>query len=194
MPLSSITLGSLIDTNLINKRAVGSNRTIFSNAIAKGIVNSIVGSTFTTSDTGTGTGGTGTGTGITGLNSTVMINNALSTMISTGTNAQPMMDAIMNAVITHLGSATLTTVNPAVGNGTGTVNIGTFSTNILNMKTNIQTELENIGAVGVNRSNLSLSIATGIVNELLASGTGTVTISGGVGGGSTSGTGTGTVS
>lgn len=195
MALSSITLGSLIDTNLQGDGAVGPNRTIFSNAIAKGVVNSLVGSTFTTSDSGIGTGGTGSGTGITDLNSTTMRTTTLNTMSSTGVNAPGMMTAIMNAVVSHLNTdTTLTTTNPSVGNGTGIINIGSFSVTIGTMSNSILSELELSGAEGENRQNLALSIATGIVNNMLSSGTGTVTISGGTGSSSSSGTGTGVIS
>lgn len=195
MALSATVLGNLIDTNLNIYGAVGINRTIFSNAIATGIVNHIVGAVFITTDIGTGTNGTGLGNGVTSLSAVNMRNIAIATMISTGINAQPTMDAIMQAVVNHLSSASiLTSTHPQVGFGSGIINVGTIGVTIGGMEAAINAALNVVGANGVNRQNLSLSIATGVVTDILASGTGTVVISGGSGTGGSGGTGTGTIS
>lgn len=196
MSLSAAVLGNLIDSNLAGFGAVGSNRTIFSNAVATGIVNTLVGKNFTTNDTGSGTAGTGTGTGVTGLSPSTMVSIALPVMISQGSNANNLMTAIMNATVTHLQSAaSLTSVDPDVGIGTGIVVIGSFGVTIIEMTTNINNALLTAGANGSNRQNLSQAISTGIITNLLASGTGTLTITGGSSlPPGTSGTGTGTLS
>jgi hypothetical protein len=180
MALSGAALGALIDSNLAAAGAIGSNRTVFSNAVGNGIVNHIVGKSFTTTDVGTIPGtGAGIGTGITGLADANMTSLALSTMSSTGSNAFNLMDAIMRAVVTHLSSsATLTSTHSPVFAGSGIVDVGSIPVVIAGMQGTILAELNSAGAIGVNRSNLSLAIATGVVTEILSAGTGTVTITG----------------
>lgn len=194
MGLSSSTLGSMIDANLTSAGANGYNKIPFSTAVAQGIVMSIVGKSFATTDVGTVPGsGTGNGTGIVGLSSSNMVNTALGVMTSTGVNAQPLMQAIMTAVVSHLSSsATLSSSHTPVYLGTGTVNIGSIAVVTSEMASNIQSRLANAGAVGVNMPNLSLAIATGIVTEILAAGTGTVTITGSPSGTPSPGAGSGT--
>ena len=191
--LSDSVLGALIDSNLAGFGAIGSNRTIFSNAVAAGIVMSIAGKSFTTTDTGSVSGtGAGSGTGIVGLTSSNMVSTALGVMISQGVNASNLMTAIMNAVVSHLSSsATLTSTHTPVFSGSGTVDIGSIPVVITEMKSNIESQLTSVGANGVNKSNLSLAIATGIVTEILAAGTGTVTISGSPSGTPSPGSGSG---
>ena len=194
MALSASTLGSLIDANLSGFGATGYNRTIFSNAVAAGIVMSIVGKSFATTDVGTVPGtGVGSGTGIVGLSSPNMVSVAIAAMPSTGVNANPLMQAIMNAVVSHLAaSATLTSTHTPVFAGTGTIVVGSIPVIIAEMSGNIDSQLSGAGAVGVNRTVLSNAIATGIVTEILAAGTGTVTISGSPGGVPSPGGGSGT--
>lgn len=194
MSLSASALGSLIDANLASAGAVGSNRTIFANKVAAGIVMSIVGKTFTTNDVGTVPGvGAGTGTGITGLSSSTMASLAVATMTSTGTNAMPMMTAIMNGVVSHLSSsASLASVDTPVYLGTGTIVVGSIPVVIAEMAGNIESQLSGAGAVGVNLPNLCLSIATGICTNIISSGTGTLTITGSPTGTPAPGSGSGT--
>lgn len=194
MALSAAVLGSLIDANLVSAGAMGSNRTVFANKVAEGIVNGIVGKTFSTLDTGVGTGGTGIGTGITGIDSSSMETVALAAMSSQGSNASALMNAIMVAVVQHLINATLTTVNPAVGNGTGIVVIGSIGVSKPDMSSQIQTALSGAGANGSNMPNLADAIAEGITSNIISAGTGTVVISGGSVVPPSGGTGTGTIS
>jgi hypothetical protein len=183
--LSSSVLGGLIYDQLIADGARGSKVSTFPYAIATGIVNSIVGQTFTSIDTGLITGvGTGLGTGITGLDSSSMASLALNVIYEVsnrGVNAPGLMDAIMGPVASHLASAaTLSLTDPIVYTGTGTIVIGSFSMTISEMQGNIKQALINDGA-NVNASNLNnfcLALATGIVTNIQASGTGTLVITG----------------
>ncbi len=194
MSLSAGALGSLIDSNLAGFGATGANRTIFSNKVAAGIVMSVVGKTFATSDTGTIPGtGVGSGTGISGLSSSSMSSLAVATLISTGVNAHKLMDAIMNATVSHLGSAaTLTSSHTPVYLGTGTIVVGSIPVLIPEMAGNIQTQLSGAGATGANLANLCLAIATGVCTGIISSGTGTVTIVGSPTGTPSPGSGSGT--
>lgn len=198
MSLSVSILANLIKTNLQAQGANGSNLSSFCTAIATGIINSIVGVSFTTTDVGmVSNNGTGTGIGITGLSSSSMASTALATMTSQGTNASNLMTAIMSATVSHLSSsANLSSTDFPVYSGTGTIDIGSINVNVSTMSSNIDTQLQSSGANGSNRSNLALSIATGIVNNILSSGTGTLTITGTPPGSPSpgSGTGTGTIS
>ena len=180
MALSASTLGSLIAANLSTEGAIGANRVIFSNAVAAGLVMSIVGKAFATTDTGTVPGnGNGSGTGIVGLSSSNMTSVAVAALPTTGVNAEPLMRAIMMATQAHLASAaTLTSTHTPVFAGTGTVVVGSIPVVISEMAGNIDTQLGNAGANGSNRMILSTAIATGVVTEILAAGTGTVTITG----------------
>jgi hypothetical protein len=180
MALSASTLASLIQANLAAQGAVGSNLSKFCNAIGKGVVESIVGKAFTTADVGLIPGiGVGTGTGIQGLSSAIMKSTALSLMSSRGVNADKMMQAIMDAVVTHLSSAaTLSSTHAPVFSGSGTVVPGSIAVVAAQMSSNIDSELSAQGAVGVNKTNLATAIGTGIANNILSSGTGTVAISG----------------
>lgn len=190
MALSAGVLGGLIDSNLSSAGAHGINRTKFSNAVAKGIVESIVSQTFVTLDVGVVSGaGTGTGTGVTSLDSSQMTTIALNTMSRQGINAFKLMNAIMTAVVSHLSSAaSLASVDTPVFTGTGTIVIGSWSITESLMETNIKSELSAVGANGVNAPNLSKAIATGVVTNILAAGTGTLVI---VGSGGTPSPGTG---
>ncbi len=194
MSLSVSTLRSLIDTNLANEGATGYNRFIFSEAIANGIIMSIASKTFTTSDTGLVPGtGTGNGTGITSLSSSNMTSTTLALFPTTGVNAERLVRAIMQAVVTHLTtSATLTSSHTPVYSGTGIINIGSITVSTIEMTTNIDNQLFLIGANGYNRTILSSAIATGIVTEIIGFGTGTVIITGTPSGIPTSGSGSGT--
>jgi hypothetical protein len=182
MALDAQVLGGLIDQNLQAMGAIGSNRIIFSNAIALGVVQHISGKPFVTVDVGVIPAlgnGNGIGTGIMSLDPATMTQIAISVMISTGYNAFKLMSAIMNAVVQHLStSATLTTVNVPVFLGTGTVTVGSIGVDIPNLKEALVTALRAIGANGYNLENLCLAIATGIVTNILSNGTGTVTITG----------------
>lgn len=179
MALSAATLGSLIDTNLQGEGANGSNRTVFANAVAAGIVMSIVGKAFATADVGLVPGiGVGSGTGVIGLSAPTMTTTAVNALPSTGVNAEPMMRAIMMATVTHLADATLTSSHTPVFLGSGTIVIGSIPVMISEMSSNIDVQLLSAGANGSNRTILSTAIATGIVNEIIAAGTGTVTIAG----------------
>lgn len=180
MSLSASVLGGLIDSNLASAGAHGINRTKFCDAVARGIVESIVNQTFTTADVGLVPGaGTGMGTGMTSLDSSMMTSTALATMTRQGINAFKLMNAIMTAVVSHLSSASsLASVDTPVFSGVGTVVIGSWSITKSLMESNIKTELQNVGAHGINTPNLSKAIATGIVTNILADGTGTLTITG----------------
>jgi len=180
MALSDSVLGGLIDGNLSGAGAVGVNRTVFSNKVAKGIVMSTVGKSFTTADVGLTPGaGVGTGTGITGLDSMAMTSAALAVMTSEGDNAQPLMVAIMDAVKTHFSAAAdLSSIDSPVYLGTGLIVVGSIGVVISEMKGNIKTQLQGAGANGSNLDNLCLAIATGVVSNILAAGTGTLTITG----------------
>jgi hypothetical protein len=193
MALSDSILGSLIDTNLSAFGANGSNRTLFCNKVAKGIVMSIVGKSFSTNDVGTTPGsGTGTGTGITGLVSSLMVSSAIAVLPSTGVNANKLFTAIMNAVVSHLASAAeLNSTHSPVYTGTGTIVIGSITVSIPEMANNIKAQLLGAGAIGVNLTILCTAIATGIVTGILTGGTGSVTITGDAPPSPVPGTGTG---
>jgi len=180
MALSSSTLANLIDSNLQNLGANGSNRTAFCQAVAKGIIDSIVGKQFTTVDTGQVSGiGTGIGLGIQNLDSNNMTTSSLSFMPSTGVNAEPLFQAINEAVVSHLATqATLTTTHNPVFSGTGLVVVGSITVTASEMSNNIAAELTLAGANGSNKSVLSNAIAQGIVSNIISNGTGLVTITG----------------
>ncbi len=180
MPLSPSALAGAIQSNLQAVGAQGSNLQIFCNAIAAGIVMSIIGKPFQTTDTGLVPGiGAGVGTGISGLSSSAMKSVALSTMLSQGSNADKMMQAIMDGVVSHLsGSATLISNHTPVFLGSGMVNAGSILVVAPEMALNIDSQLSAVGANGANKSNLALAIATGVCSNILSSGTGTVTITG----------------
>ena len=196
MSLVGSGLGAVISSNLFSAGAFGSNRTKFSLALGQGIVNGIVGAAFTTADSGTGTGGTGTGTGITGLVDADMTNAALAAMTSQGTNARPMMDAIMRAVKSYIAANTsLASTDPAVGVGSGTIVVGSIAVTTAGMKALIKAALIAQSANGSNVDNLSFAVATGVCDAgILATGTGSVVISGGSGVPPTSGAGSGVAS
>ena len=192
MGLSSNALSDLIKSNLQNVGAKGSNLTVFCQAVAAGIVSAIVGQTFTTMDVGSVSGsGTGVGTGITGLSVSNMADSALAAMSSRGSNASPLMQSIMAAVVQHLGDASLSSVDNPVFIGTGTIVVGSISVTENEMAAKILSELQNAGANGSNLSNLSTAIATGIASNILNAGTGMLNITGS-GGTPSHGTGSGT--
>jgi len=197
MALSAGTLAGLIQSNLESFGANGSNLSKFCNAVASGIVMSIVGKAFVTADAGSVSGsGTGVGVGILGLSASTMESTALSLMSSRGVNASPLMQSIMQAVVSHLSSsASLVSVDSPVFIGTGTIVVGSIAVSASEMSNNIDSQLEAQGAVGSNRTELATDIGTAIVENILSSGTGTLTITGSGGSPSPgSGSGTGTIS
>lgn len=181
MALSPSVLAGLISSNLTSEGAKGANLQKFCAAVGAGIVQSIVGKAFTTTDVGLVIGaGAGTGVGVIGLSNSQMISVALSQMATKGRNAEKLMSAIMNATVTHLGSATLTTVNAPVFVGAGTVVVGSIAVVESQMALNIDTQLQGVGAKGKNRTHLANAIAAGVARQIIAAGTGTVTIVGSV--------------
>lgn len=180
MALSPSALSSLMYANFQGFGAKGSNLQKFCDAISAGVVMSIVGKSFVTSDVGLVLGvGVGTGTGITGLSSSDMKSIALGLMPTTGKNAANMMQAIMDATVSHLGSAAaLATTDAPVFLGSGTVTVGTIAVVASAMSSNIDSQLQAMGANGKNRTILATAIGTGICTNILSSGTGTVTITG----------------
>lgn len=181
MPLSGAILGGLIETNLAADGAIGPKLATFSLAVGNGVVNALEGIAFSTTDVGFigFPPGTGSGIGITGLVPANMVSLASSQMISLGPKAPTFFLAIMNAVSAHLLSdATLSSIDPDVTIGTGTIQIGSFVVTVPQMQATILSALQADGAIGPNLSNLCLSIAYGVVTELLTVGTGTLVITG----------------
>jgi hypothetical protein len=180
MPLDSGVLSSLIKTNLMNVGAKGKNLQKFCTAVATGIVISIVNKGFTTSDTGfVPSTGSGTGIGIMALSSSQMKTTALNLMASRGKNAERMMQAIMDAVVSHLSqAASLSSTDFPVYLGTGTIVVGSIKVVAGEMSGNIDTQLQAVSAKGKNRTKLATAIGTGVVNNILSSGTGTLNIIG----------------
>ena len=180
MALSSSTLASLIQTNLMADGANGSNLQSFCTAVATGIVMSIIGKSFVTADVGLVGGiGAGTGTGIQGLVSLSMKSEGLSLMSSQGVNADGLMKAIMDATVSHLSSsASLSSIDTPVFSGVGTIVVGSIAVVPSEMSQNIDTQLQDVGAIGDNRTNLATAIGTAVANGILSSGTGTLVITG----------------
>lgn len=178
MSLSASALGSLIDANLASAGAIGANRLVFANAVAAGIVMSIVGKSFATIDVGTIPGaGIGSGTGLTGLISGTMTTTAVGLLPTTGVNAMPMMNAIMNAVVSHMSAASLASTHTPVFAGSGTIVPGSIPVLAPELASNIEAQLTSAGANGSNKAILSAAIAGGVAIGFITA-TGTVTISG----------------
>lgn len=193
--LNAGVLQGLIDANLAADGARGPRRSRFSGCVARGVVTHFVGKAFTTTDTGNGKGGSGFGTGIQALSSSNMTDIAYGVASARGPKARSFFSAIMRAIEEHLRSATqLTTTDPDVGKGVGKVNVGSYAVDIGGLQGLIQSELQADGANGPKLSNLALAIATGVVQDVKATGTGTTTINGPVIPPGTSGTGYGTIS
>ena len=180
MALSPSVLSGLIKTNMMSYGAHGSNLQKFCDGIASGILLPIIGTSFTTNDTGLiSNSGTGTGVGITGLSPSAMVSLALADMSSQGVNAPNMMQAIMDGTVTHLSTAaTLSSTDTQVYSGTGMIVVGSIVVTVSGMSSSIDTALQSQGANGSNRTKLAHAIATGIVTNILSSGTGTLTING----------------
>lgn len=179
MALSPSVLASLIQANLAGYGANGSKLGVFCTAVATGIVMSIVGKTFTTIDVGTVPGvGAGSGVGITGLSSALMKSTALGLMSSQGVNAPKLMQAITDAVVAHLSTATLSSVNAPVFLGTGTIVPGSIAVIPAEMSGNIDSQLQAAGAQGENRTQLATVIGTGVATNILSFGSGTLVITG----------------
>lgn len=180
MALSPSVLSALIKSNLEADGAMGSNLQKFCDGVAQGILTPIIGTTFITNDTGLiANPGTGAGVGITGLSPSTMASLALADMFSTGSNAAKLMQSIMDATVTHLSTAaTLSSTDTQVYSGTGLIVVGSIVVTISAMSSSIDSSLASQGAHGSNRTHLSHAIATGIVTNILSSGTGTLAISG----------------
>jgi hypothetical protein len=193
MSLSPSVLSALIKSNLESYGASGYNLQKFCDGVAQGILTPIIGTTFVTNDTGLiSSPGTGAGVGITGLSPSSMVSSAIADMFRTGYNANKLMQAIMDATVTHLStSATLTSSDTQVYSGTGLIVIGSIVVTVSGMSSSIDSSLASQGAHGANRTHLSHAIATGIVTNILSSGTGTLTITGSPGPPFTPGTDTG---
>lgn len=178
MSLSDSALSSLIEKNLSKYGNGGVNRKKFCDAVAKGIVMTIVGKPFITQDVGTVAGpGVGNGTGIQTLQYADMTQIALSMMPSKGENAQKFYDAINMAVVDHLKTASLKSTHTPVAIGVGTI-MHISSILAPEMMNNIDQQLQANGAKGVNRKIFCLCVATGICTDILQNSTGQVIIIG----------------
>ena len=199
MSLSAGALGNLIFSNMQAFGANGSNLHKFTTAVGTGIVTSIVGKSFVTADAGLVEGfGAGSGTGLTGPQPSAMESIALSLMPTKGKNAEKLMNAIMAATVTHLGSASLVSTDAPVFLGAGTIIPGSITVVESEMANNIDSQLLASGAKGKNRTILANAIAAGVARQILSAGTGTLTIAGSPLPGKTptpgSGSGSGTIS
>lgn len=196
MALSIATLNSLLQTNittLIPTAATGISFIEFTLGIATGVINGTVGSTFTTVDTGQiSNPGNGLGTGITGLNQTTLssliYNNCYAGWNSAGVQLLNITDGIAESVVTHFGSATLTSTHSPVWQGTGVVSFSSSSMSSTVMASGIQSATTFIGTYW---ASLSTYIASAIVTHVKSNGSGSVTITGTPPGSPTSGSGTG---
>ena len=155
MAINAGALGSLIRSNMSG--ANGANAGKFANEIAAGIAMSIVGKSFQTIDIGAVPGiGAGTGVGITGMDYNAMTQKTLSVMKSQlkdqsrplGTNAKKTADAIMQATVQHLATATLMSVDTPVYAGAGQIVVGSIAVTESEMAQNIFNSISGKGRVG----------------------------------------------
>jgi hypothetical protein len=179
MNLSADALADMIQANLKKHGDGGANQKKFCQALATGIVMTIVGKPFITQDVGTVAGpGVGNGTGIKTLMYDDMTQLALAMMPTKGENARKCFDAINMAVVDHLkSSATLKSTHAPVAIGVGTI-MHIASILAPEMAKNIDDQLKVKGANGSNRTIFSLCVATGICTDILKNSTGQVIIVG----------------
>jgi len=158
---------------------VGSKLPDLTNAIATGCTDNIVGSAFTTNDTGTlGVGG-GIGLGIgLSVSSSLISSNIYASLLSkgfSGTQLLPMCQAIGIACSITLLTATFTSTHALIISGSGTVLSLSIAVSESVMGNLIQT-----GAVdfsGDRWIDLAESVAEGLVSAITLTGIATVSIS-----------------
>jgi len=194
MALSIAELNTLLQTNITNRvLSNGISFIEFTTGIATGVINGTVGSTFTTVDTGQiSNPGIGSGTGITGLDQTTLsnliFNNCYVGWDSAGVQLLNITDGIAESVVTHFGSATLTSTHSPVWQGTGIVSFTSSSMSHTVMSSGIQSATT---FIGTHWASFSTYIASAIVTYVKSNGSGSVIITGTPPGSPTSGSGTG---
>lgn len=181
MNLNSDILGETIRRNFVAKGANGRNLQKFCKAVARGIVISIVGTTFTTMDVGLIPGiGSGVGRGIVidKIDVDKMIDRSLEYIRTEnkkmknpavfGDRARPTMDCIMRAIRDHLAQyAQLTSTHAPVFLGSGTVIISSINVDYRKMADNIEKSLRSEGAKGSNLKRTAMAISIGAVTEIV---------------------------
>lgn len=187
MSLIASVLTGLIQTSLTTKLApynggvLGPQFVNFTTALGDGINSGIVGSTFTTSDTGSVTNpGAGTGSSITGLVSstlsTSMYDNCVTLFGSAGARLHDITDAIAESLITHLANAVLTSTHTPVYTGTGVVSFSTSSMDPAVMSLFISTAAP--AFTGIHWVNFCNAVSNGVVSHIKSVGSGSVVITG----------------
>lgn len=143
MPMVGASMAATMQLSLASKGNIGVNLLTFCTAIGVGSVMSLVGKTFTTSDTGVGSGaGAGIGigiTGVTGSSVSKLIQAAyLSEFGSMGTLLPDITDAIGLALELELAKATLISAHAPVYVGSGIVDLGSIKVSPSQWASNIQ--------------------------------------------------------
>lgn len=181
MALSSATWNTALLAQMSSHGWTGINLPVLSNAIAVGSVTGLVGTTFSTTDTGVVIGtGTGTGVGITGVSVSTLASTifalASASFGNSGINLLTLCTDIATVCVSQLATATLTSAHSPVFAGTGTVTVGTVNV----IGSNIETPMLAAAPAftGINWPQLVSAISTGMETIIKASGTGTVTITG----------------
>jgi hypothetical protein len=181
MALVPSAFAQIIQTQLMAVGAQGSNMLPFCTAVATGIINSVKGKSFQTLDVGTVPGiGKGTGTGILGLmpNDMAQIGLAMAPSMA-GSNAMPMMLAVMNATQEYFAAAaSLSSTDTPVFLGSGTMITGTLMVDMDDMTSNLKSAFTDAGAKGKNMPTVCMAISAGVTFGLLTMATGALVIVG----------------
>lgn len=179
MALSIASFSSALETEIKTKVAGGSSLSVFTNAVATGVINTTIGLTGQiTTPAGVGTS---SGTGITGLTGSSISGDIVSTGSSlfgqAGVSLADMGDAI-GAVVVAQFSANV----DLTSNANGDCTFASFLVAITSMTSAIQAAAG--GFSGPQWGNFATAIATGICNDIGNNGVGSLSGAGGGGPGS----------
>jgi len=174
----------------------GPNLMDFTDAVGIGSTTHVVGKAFVTVDVGLTAGsGSGIGTGITGIvGATVasaIFSDAVAAFGQSGPSLQDICDAIGQALVTEMGSASLTSTHSPVFLGAGTITAGSITVSGSPWGSSVQSAAPSF--IGPSWADFAGAIGTGSASGF-SSATGSVVISGAPppfpapGGGSGSGT------
>jgi len=182
MAITGPTWSTLLYTSLSAQGMTGTYLLQFCNAIGTANALSVVGVPFTTQDTGMVPGiGVGTGVGVVGLNASVVSNQIYTQCVSAfgqaGARLKDFTDAIANALVSTMATATLTSSHAPVFVGAGSIVVGSIGVSPTVWRANIIAQGVGI-FMGSYWPNFAEAIANGQAQSIIDNGSGSVTITG----------------
>jgi hypothetical protein len=181
MPIVAGAWSAAIVSSLSAKGMSGSKMSNFANAVGTGSAQSLIGKSFSTTDTGAVPGaGMGSGVGIQGVPSSTIKSAIYASCVGTfgqgGPSLMDFADAVASACVQMLQQATLSSTHGPIFTGNATIVVGSISVSPSEWSNNIKSA----GSImqGAQWANFSKALGEAQANAIKAGGTGNLAIAG----------------